>query len=198
MPVEGEEWVLQITKRHKALRIAVLSCVMLAAFAWPSAHAVETTEPVFLSGGKPQAGGGYFVDIRARLGPYIFGHTFIVYGRLNAHGKIVEAKIVGFSPDSDRYWPALFIPVRGLVDRQKSDIKTVSNTIYRRYLTAAEFHQLDAKVRQFRATKPAWHLLFNNCNHFVGEIAKSIGLHSPSSLMLPPTYVVRLHDLNDH
>ena len=188
---------MQITKRHKALRIAILSCVMVAAFAWPSAHAVETTVPVHLAGGKPQVGGGYFVDIRARLGPYIFGHTFIVYGRLNAHGKIVEAKIVGFSPDSDRYWPALFIPVRGLVDRQKSDIKIVSNAIYRRYLTATEFHQLDAKVRQIRAAKPSWHLLFNNCNHFVGEVAKSIGLHRPSSLMLPPTYIVRLRDLND-
>ena len=189
---------MQFTKRPMALRIAVLSWIVLAAFACPSAHAAETTEPVFLSGGKPQVGGGYFVEIRARPGPYILGHIFIVYGLLNAHGKIVHAQVVGFSPDSDRHWVALFIPVRGLVDRQKSDIKTASNTIYRRYLTAAEFHQLDAKVRQFRATKPAWHLLFNNCNHFVGEIAKSIGLHSPSSLMLPPTYVVRLHDLNDH
>lgn len=198
MPVEDAESVLQTTKNNGALKSAVLSCVMLAAFPSPSAHAAKTTDTIFLADRTTQGGGGYFVEFRARRGQYFFGHSFILYGRLNTQGKIVEAHEVGFFPDGDNYQMALFVPVHGLVAGQKSDIKFASTAIYRRYLTADVFQRLAAKVRQIQTANPAYSFLFYDCNNFLGEVAKSIDLKASSSLMLPLDYIVQLRDLNDH
>ena len=70
--------------------------------------------------------------------------------------------------------------------------------IYRRRLTSAEFRQLSTMVRQLKAIDPAYHLIFFNCNDFVGEAAKLIGLRRPPSVMLPATYVGLLRALNEH
>jgi hypothetical protein len=187
---------LQVTKHYRALRNAVLSCVIIAVLAWHPVHATENIKREYLTGGSLRLNERYFVDFHARRGPSITGHTFIAYGRLDARGKILEAKAVGFFPDTDRYWISLLIPVRGVFGEEKSDYKVLSSVIYRRYLTAAEFYQLNAKVSEARATHAPWNLIFNNCNDFVGEIAKSIGLHRPPSLLLPTTYVSLLHALN--
>ena len=40
------------------------------------------------------AGAPYFVDFRARRGA-LFGHTFIVYGRLDANGEPLGAEYAG-------------------------------------------------------------------------------------------------------
>jgi len=84
-----------------------------------------------------------------------------------------------------------------LIGRRKADLTEPSTVIYRRHLTAAEFHQLIAKVRQIRAAHPLWHVIFANCNDFAGAIAKAIGLHRPSSLLLPSDYVSLLRALNE-
>jgi hypothetical protein len=170
---------------------------MLAAFAWHPVRAAEKPAPDYTAGENQRDGTRYFVDFHARGTPTFPGHVFIVYGQLNAHGGIAEAKVVGFAPDTGRYSRIYFIPVRGFIGRQRSDITEPSTVIYRRHLTAAEFHQLIAKVRQVRATQPLWHLIFSNCNDFVGEIARSIGLHRPPSLLLPSDYVSLLRALNE-
>lgn len=90
----------------------------------------------------------------------------------------------------------LFIPVPGLVGQERADITEPSTDIYRRHLTAAGFHQLNTKTRQLRATLPFWHLIFSNCNDFVGEIANSIGLRRPPNLLVPTVYVSMLRAVN--
>jgi hypothetical protein len=169
---------------------------MLAAFAWYPVRAAERPPLNYQADENQRESAHYFVDFHARGRPSFPGHVFIVYGELNARGGIVEAQVVGFTPDADRYSIAYFIPVPGLIGRQKADLTEPSTVIYRRHLTAAEFHQLIVKVRQIRAAQPLWHLIFSNCNDFVGEIAKSIGLHKPPSLLLPSDYVSLLRVLN--
>jgi hypothetical protein len=158
--------------------------------------AAEKPAREYLAGENKREGVRYFVDFHARNRPSPTGHDFIVYGRLNAHGRIVEAQVVGFSPDTDKYRAAYFIPMPGLLGRERADFTVPSTVIYRRHLTAAEFHQLNGKVRQVRAAQPSWHLIFSNCNYFVGEMAKSIGLHKPPSLLPPSIYVFLLRALN--
>jgi hypothetical protein len=149
-----------------------------------------------LAGENQREGVHYFVDFHARDRPTPTGHNFIVYGRLNSHGKIIQAQVVGFAPDTDRYTLASFIPAPGLLGRERADFTEPSTVIYRRHLTTVEFHQLNDKVRQIRAARPTWHLIFSNCNNFVGEIAKAIGLFRPPSLLSPSIYVSLLRDLN--
>jgi hypothetical protein len=188
---------LRIATSHWALRAALFGGILLAAFAWQPARAAERPVSDYPAGENQRDGARYFVDFHARGGPSFPGHVFIVYGQLNARGGIAEAQVAGFTPDADRYSAYLIIPVPGLIVRQRADITEPSTVIYRRHLTAAEFHQLIAKVRQIRATHPLWHVIFANCNDFVGAIAKAIGLHRPSSLLLPSDYVSLLHVLNE-
>jgi hypothetical protein len=193
----AEVWALRITTRYRALRIALFGCVILAAFAWHPARAAERHAPKYLAGENQREDSRYFVDFHARGKPSFPGHVFIVYGQLNARGGIVEAQVVGFTPDSDRYLTTYIIPVPGLIGQRNADLTEPSTVVYRRHLTAAEFHQLTAKVRQIRVMHPMWHLIFSNCNDFVGAIAKSIGLRRPPSLLLPSDYVSLLRKLNE-
>jgi hypothetical protein len=190
-------WALRITTGHWALRAALFSCAILAAFAWHPVRAAERPAAKHLAGENQREDSRYFVDFHARGKPSFPGHVFIVYGQLNARGGIVEAQVAGFTPDAGRYSTAYFIPVPGLIGQQREDLTEPSTVIYRRHLTAAEFHQLIAKVRQIRAIHPLWHLIFSNCNDFVGTIAKTIGLHRPPSLLLPSDYVSLLRTLNE-
>lgn len=169
---------------------------MLAAFAWHPVRAAGSPARGYLAGENQRDGDRYFVDFHARSRPSITGHNFIVYGRLNAHGRIADAQVVGFTPDTDKYWTAYIFPVPGLLGRERADSTEPSTVVYRRHLTVAEFDRLNAKIRQVRAAHPSWHLIFLNCNDFVGEIAKSIGLLRPPSLLPPSIYVTLLRALN--
>jgi len=195
-PVEGEVWALRITTNQRAFQLALLSCFILAASAWYPVCATERPEREHFTGDNQRDGMRYFVDFHARDKPSPTGHNFIVYGLLNTNGKIIEAQTVGFAPDTDRYWLATFIPAPGLLGRERADFTVPSTVVYRRHLTVLEFHQLNDKVRQIRAARPNWHLIFSNCNNFVGEIAKAIGLLRPPSLLPPSIYVSLLRDLN--
>ena len=84
----------------------------------------------------------------------------------------------------------------GLLGSGKADFNEPSVVVYRRYLTQAEYQRVIEEVRHVRATRPTWHLVFSNCNDFVGAIAKSIGLLRPPSLLPPTIYVTLLRALN--
>jgi hypothetical protein len=137
-----------------------------------------------------------FVDFHARPGPDLVGHSFIVYGRLDARGRVIEADAAGLYTRERFYWVGLFIPLRGFVGAERQDLTVQSAVVYRRYLTLRQFSDLKAAVERVRASQPAWHLLFLNCNDFVGEIANSVGMRRPPSLILPVVYVSMLRAMN--
>ena len=186
---------LRIAKRHWALRISLFACIVIAILAVHSVHAFGKPAKARLAE-TSRIGERYFVDFHARSRPSITGHIFIVYGRLNGDGRIAEAQVVGFSPDSDRNWASYVLPLPGLLGREGADLKERSIVVYRRYLSAAEFHRMNAKLRQLKATRPHWHFIFFNCNDFVTDIARAIGLYRPPSLLPPILYVTVLKALN--
>jgi hypothetical protein len=170
-----------------------MACIALALFPWQKANA---------SGGSTRqdgaretpAGGGYFVEFRARRGMTPFGHNYIVYGRLNTQGDMIAPQVVGFS-DGDPRDVHLYAE-HGLVGPLTLDFTNPPTAIYRRHLTATQFDRLTAKIRQMRRAQLPYHFFFLNCEDFAGEIAESIGLVRPAGLMLPMAYVVWLRVLN--
>ena len=197
-PVEGEVFALRITECNWTRQATFLCCVILATFVLNPVCAAERRVLEYLAGGIDRKDTRYFVDFYARRKPILIGHNSIVYGRLNVRGRIVDAQVVGFFPDTDKYWAAYFFPMPGIIRREKANFTEPSAVIYRRYLTAAEFRRLNAKIRQVRAANPSWHLIFSNCNDFVGEIARSLGLLRPPTLFLPSLYDSMLRSLNDN
>jgi hypothetical protein len=52
-------------------------------------------------------------------------------------------------------------------------------------------------MKQMQASSPVWHAVLYNCNAFVADIAKSMGLKTPSStLLMPKDFITQLRDLN--
>jgi hypothetical protein len=146
----------------------------------------------------PTQAGRAFVDFHARSGPGPFGHSFIVYGRVDDTNRIVSAKIVGLRPKNDTTaLEGVIFPLPAKIGRAADDLKIESEVVYRRFLTGAKYRQLATAISRIKATEASWHLIFFNCNDFVGEMAESIGLHRPpNSVVLPVSYVAMLRAQN--
>ena len=67
---------------------------------------------------------------------------------------------------------------------------------YRVLLTEAEYRTLTDGIKKLQDSSPVWHAVLYNCNAFVGDIAKSIGLKAPSSLQMPKEYITELREMN--
>jgi hypothetical protein len=139
----------------------------------------------------------YFIDFRSRAG-YVFGHTYIAYGRLNTRGQPVEVRYAGIYPLDDGRGLVFgsVIPVAASVRGLEEDRKAAPTSVYRRHITATQYARLSAAVRRVAATEHPWHLLFYNCNSFAIEVAQWLGLRAPSAMLLPQAFIDELRDLN--
>jgi len=142
-----------------------------------------------------RGGDRYFIDFRARRSTYI-GHTYIVYFRVDANGRVVEKHVAGLIPE-ESVWNGLLSPIRATVRQYKDDMTRPPTAIYRRSLTAAEFRRVARTVGFLKANQHRWHVIFFNCNDFGIEIAEALGMVRPPSLMPPVVWVNGLWALNE-
>jgi hypothetical protein len=170
-----------------------------AAASWllvsPVNPAVARDPSLIYSRARALAPGSYFIDFRARPSGYI-GHTYIVYGRLDADGGVAELHYAGLIPEHDA-WEGLFVPIEATVRRYKDDLKYLPTAIYRRRLNPAEYQRVASRVRYMQATEHRWHAIFQNCNSFAIDIADVLGLGRPPSLLPPSVWVGMLRAFNE-
>jgi hypothetical protein len=140
----------------------------------------------------------YFVEFRARAAQS-YGHTFAVHGRVGQ--KITADQVVGLHPftESPIPWMAghiILVPSEtGASDGDTEDQYIIAR--YRILLTEQEHRRLVAHMKQMQASSPVWHAVFYNCNAFVADIAKYMGLKTPSStLQMPKDFITQLRELN--
>jgi hypothetical protein len=93
-------------------------------------------------------------------------------------------------------WAGLLLPVPATISRARDDLLGSPEIVHRRYLTAAQYRELSTGVQRLQAMPQEWHLIFLNCNDFVGETAEMLHLRRPPSMVLPITYVALLSALN--
>lgn len=141
------------------------------------------------------AGERYFIDFRARPSSYI-GHTYVMYFRIGDDGRLIEKHIAGLIPEKDVFM-GLIGPIRASVREYKDDVRLPANAIYRRRLTATEYRRVVRTVRHLRRVDRQWHAMFHNCNDFGVEIASTLGLTRPPSLLPPSAWVIMLRKLNE-
>jgi hypothetical protein len=96
----------------------------------------------------------YFIDFRSRAG-YVFGHTYIVYGRLNMRGQPVEERYAGIYPlDNGRGLVfGSVLPVAASVRGLEEDRKAAPTNVYRRRITATQYARLSAAVSSCRRNR---------------------------------------------
>jgi hypothetical protein len=145
--------------------------------------------------------GRYFVDFRSRTAAS-YGHAFIWYGRLNAHGKIGLVDVAGLHPASDSAIPYVIghvFPVPSETGKSYGDLDEEYLTAnYRVYLSEADAKKVFAYIKYKQETSPLWLAGFYNCTAFLADIAGFMGLKTPmtATWMYPEDMVNRLKELN--
>jgi len=183
-----------------AVALATLSTRAVAQEQSPTeSHAVQPTEQ---SAAKPAVGVGkpYYIEFRARNAES-YGHTFSIYGRLGANGKIATKSVAGLHPFTENALPwmvghLILVPSEtGASDGDTEDQYVLAR--FRVALSAEEYKKVTRYIKDLQKSSPVWHAVLYNCNAFVGDIAKFMGMETPGSTMLmPATYINGLRDLN--
>jgi hypothetical protein len=147
---------------------------------------------------KYAASDRYYVEFRSRPG-YLFGHTYLVYGRLGPHGRPATEKYAGSYPIDGQRGLIIgsVVPVPSSIRGVEEDYKLRPSNIYRRQLSAAQYAKLKSVVRRVSANDRHWNLLFANCNDFAIEVAHGMGMSTPPSWVLPEVFIAGLRELNE-
>lgn len=145
--------------------------------------------------GKP-----YFVEFRARTA-LSYGHSFVIHGRLAPGGGIASYSVAGLHPAGDD--PNVYIS--GHITPVPAETGASEGDLDEKYLSArhcvvlseAEYRKANAVIRKLQAENKTWHAPTNNCNWFVGEIARGIGMDAPSGgLLYPEVYINSIKSMN--
>ena len=67
---------------------------------------------------------------------------------------------------------------------------------YRVLLTEEEYAKVSANIRKLQKNSPLWHAVLYNCNAWVGDVAKSMGLKAPNAGLYPEDFISSLASLN--
>ncbi len=167
----------------------------------PAARATNTTRQAIAPKAAPKSAKRYFIDLKARSA-LSYGHTFSVYGRLDAKGKVVESTVAGLHPFTESSIPWMIghlIPVpaeHGASDGDTEEEYTTAS--YRILLTEAEYNKVVNYIKQKEARSPLWHALLYNCNQYVADIADFMGLKTPllSISGFPQDFINSIKELN--
>jgi hypothetical protein len=165
-----------------------------------SSLAVAPIQPASVPVAGPKVAKPYFIEFRSRSAQS-YGHTFSVFGRLNAQGKIATMKVAGLHPISESPIPwmighLILVPSEtGASDGDTEDQYVTAR--FRVVLTEAEYKKLTTFIKQLQDKSPVWHAVLYNCNAWVGDIAQFMGFKTPgSTLLMPEEYITSLRDLN--
>jgi hypothetical protein len=91
-----------------------------------------------------------------------------------------------------------FIPMEAATTPEKETLGFKIASRFRRPLTAAEYHKLKSVIAHIRANGHAWSVLAYNCNDFVAEVARGIGMQAPATLLPCYDFIPKLQAMNEH
>jgi hypothetical protein len=152
--------------------------------------------------GSSKGAGQPFIEFRSRYA-LTYGHTFVVFGRLNARGQVGEIKpemVAGLHPagESSVPWTVGHVtPVPAETGWSDGDLEEeyVSNR-FRLVLSEAEYAKLVPYIRQKQASSPMWHAALYNCNLWTGEIAEHLGLKTGFHWLPPAEFIGEIKKMN--
>jgi hypothetical protein len=167
--------------------------------------AVATTSTTAPRNGASTAGqsqqkvGRYFIEFRSRYA-LSYGHTYVIFGRMDKTGKMIDRDVAGLHPASNSAVPYVlghYIPVPAETGASDGDLDDrYRSASWRVMLSEAEYRQVVAYIHKLQARSHLWQATVFNCNAFVGEIARSMGYKTPGIWLRPRSYVIKLREMN--
>jgi hypothetical protein len=162
-----------------------------------SAAAVQVTSATTNHAQKKS--GRYYIEFRSRYA-LTYGHTFVMFGRLDKAGRIVDREVAGLHPATNSVVPYVlghYIPVPAETGESDGDTDDkYRSASWRVTLNEAEYNKVVAYIRKLQARSRFWQATTFNCNAFVGDIARSMGYKAPGHLLRPQQYIVKLREMN--
>lgn len=147
----------------------------------------------------PQDEGRYFIEFRSRYA-LSYGHSFVVFGRLNQAGEMINPEVAGLHPASDSAVPYMLghlVPVPAETGWSDGDLEDeYMSANWRVMLTKPEYDKVVAEIRKLQRSSPTWHAALYNCNAFVGDIAKRMGYEVPFIWLKPRDFITKLRQMN--
>ncbi len=183
---------------------ATIAALVLTTGLFVTPAAAQSSEPAAPAKPAPTVrqnvrAAGYYVEFRTgQIG--LYGHSYAAYGRLDARGNPASAEYADLHPMGNYGMMALghFVPVPANMEWNPEVLKLPISHRYRRNLTAEQYKNLTATVERLRAgEKRYWNAVANNCNHFIGKLAESIGLKVQMQFHLSYGFVEDLRVINE-
>jgi hypothetical protein len=157
------------------------------------------TQAAYSPGSKVARGAaGYFVEFRAAdIG--VYGHSYIVYGRLNRSGRPRDVHYADFHPEGGFSGLALghVLPVTGSFEPEQETLTLPLSAVYRRNLTAAQYAHLLAAIAVAKEAHHLWSAEFYNCIHFIVDMAHAVDLKAPPVMLLSAPTVKLIRTMNE-
>jgi hypothetical protein len=161
--------------------------------------ASSSSKPVRVAAQQPNKAGRYFIEFRSRYA-YTYGHSYVVFGTLDARGRMVKPEVAGLAPKSDDpavYMAGHVLPVEASTGWTDGDLEPEYMSAYWRVmLSEPEYRKVVSSIRKLQASSPVWHASAYNCNAFVGDIARSMGYKAPFHWLVPQDYITKLREMN--
>jgi hypothetical protein len=141
--------------------------------------------------------GTYSLEFRSRDSE-IVGHSYVVARQTAANGRVVSQRVSGFRPANiDTPVSQTVRGVAGAVGTYREDFSKRPTLSYKVDVSAGQYRRAMAKIGELQRKPPAFRALSQNCNAFLGDVAKAARLTAPSSIAdRPESYVSDLRELN--
>jgi hypothetical protein len=141
----------------------------------------------------------YFIEFRSR-NALSYGHAYVVYGKLDPRGKLIDPQVGGIHPASNSVVPYMLghvVPVPAEHGASDGDLEEqYVSARYRVVLGEAEYNRVVAYIHELEASTPVWHAFLYSCTSFLADVAKFMGLRTPPSAIYPEVFVNNLRAMN--
>ncbi len=146
-----------------------------------------------------QQDGRYYIEFRSRYA-LSYGHTYVIFGRLDNAGRPLDREVAGLHPASNSAVPYVlghYIPVPAETGASDGDLEDkYRSASWRVMLSEAEYRKVVAYIHDLQSRTHFWQATVHNCNAFVGEIARSMGYKTPGIWLRPQQFVTELREMN--
>ena len=141
----------------------------------------------------------YFIEFQSRTA-LSYGHAYVVYGRLDAKGHMVDPHIGGMHPASTNVIPYMighFVPVPAEHGASDGDMEEeYVSARYRVMLSEAEYNKVAAYIKELENSTPVWHAVLYSCISFIADVARFMGMRTPPTGMYPEVFINNLEAMN--
>jgi hypothetical protein len=143
----------------------------------------------------------YYMEMRLRHTPPLpVGHVYIAYGRMGPDGEPLDEKLVMLAPVGGYAGAtvAAAAPMPGVLEPYGDDCVLRPIAAYRISLSAQQYEKLLERIVKAQQDKPRYALWTYNCNHFMSDVAASVGILPPKNKYTPSLeYFYAMMDRNE-